>query len=516
MSEDKQTVENTPIDGQEVELKAEVAHEVTTENTESTEEVKAETVVVEVPEGREAFIQSDKVEINPRYAIILSGDATDPDTLSKVYPNPDSDPADGVAYLTAAFTSDMDTIFAKEHIGPLSNVITGKDEEGNPRATAVSRSKPLLNGSELVGEEAVLAITSSLGLGQPNEVPLVNSGFRVKIGKADGDDLMVLDEQLLRNKGEFGRMTIGSSMAFTSVYLQRDIVNTILRLVKAHNLEGVAQGDIEGLRNRISHRDYPALLLGLLAGTNPEGLHTNTPCTSEDADCKHITTGFTLPPRMFYVDHGKLTDKQLEIITRPMSKLVSDAEWKEYRREFESESDYYEFIKGEVRYRINYQNPSIENNIRAGVRWATNINNAINRYISGKDLPEVRKRVVNKALNTNTLTQFGGWIGSIELFSTVDDSLLATIRDQDTIISTLRSTYESEGMTGALEEIRKFIYNKNPLTVGVPNYTCSNCNKPANKGGAVLIPVDIEALFFIHCVDPELQQRHYELMDLLQ
>lgn len=511
--------ETTSVETTNVEVTTEETKQHEVAQTEETAEPMTEepkVPVLEVPPGREAFIQSEKVEINPRYLILMDGDTLDPEALSKVFPNPESDPADGVAYLTASFTSDVESTIYKKHIGPLANIITGKDEEGNLRKTAVTRANPILNGSELVGEEAVLAITSSLGLGQPNEIPLVNSGFRVKIAKAEGDDLTILDEQLLRNKGEFGRMTVGSSMAFTSVYLQRDIVNTILRLVKAHNIDGVAQGDMEELRKRISHRDYPTLLLGLLAGTNPEGLHTNVPCTSPDVDCKHVIGGFTLPPRMFYVDHGKLTDAQLEIITRPMSKTVSLAELKTYQDEFKSENDHYEFTHGETRYRVNYQNPSLENNIRAGMRWATNINNAINRYIAGKDLPEVRKRVINKTLNTNTLTQFGGWIGSIEMFSTIDDSLQATIRDQDTIISVLRSTYSASGMGDAVEEIREFIYNKNPVTIGVPTLICPKCKKSANNNESVLIPVDIEALFFIHCVDPLLQQYHYELMDLLQ
>lgn len=466
-------------------------------------------------DNRPVFIQSDKVEINAFYTLGISETIGSITNIEKHYPNAETSPSDGVSLLMANSTVDHESWLSKEHLGELSNIITGLDKDGAVRRTAISKSKPTLNGSTLVGEEAILAITSSLGVGGKITTPLVNSGFSIRTRRLTGDDIVILDEQLLLNKGEFGRMTIGTSMGFISSYLQRDIITTLLRSVTDHNYAGIEQGDIEGLRKVIKHRDYWAMLVGALAGTNPDGLLTNIPCTSHVKDCDHVTTGNTLPSRLYHVDHEKLTARQLEIITRPMSIPVTKDDLVDYQADFITDSDYYEFTSEGKVYHFHYQQPSIQDNVNAGVKWASSINKIVNRHIASKDDPVVRKRVVRRALELNTLSQFGGWFSYIEVKNEEDGTLLARVDDQDTIIGLLKELYQLEEVGGALDNIRKFISNKDPVTIGVPNFKCPKCSATVKPKSDILVPVDIQLLFFIHTIDQQMMQNHFELTDTI-
>lgn len=483
------------------------------------EVVEAEKEAVELLglDSRPVFIQSDKVEINPTNIIVASNNFMESEAYYKCYPDPENDINDGYAHLIGGgIVSDIEVGMIKKHIGPLSNLITATKDGEVLRKMAISKNKPLLNGSTMVGEDAVLAITSSLGLGGKIKVPLVNSGFTIELTKFTGDDWTILDEQLLLNKGEFGRITVGSSMSHMSSYLKRDIISAILKHICGHNLAFVNQNEPNKLTKYISTRDYETLLVAVLYGSLPDGLPTNIPCMSVDTNCNAITTGKTNAARMFYVDHGKLTDYQLETITQPMTELLSKEDYDKYHKEFKSDTSEFKFTRDEVEYVFTYKSPSLEDDINSGMSWASGINKAINRYITSKDDYVTRKRYINKTINTNTLAQFGGWFESIELFSTDDGSKLLRIEDQDTILKTLKSLYSDESVSDALTSIREFIHNPNPTTIGVPTFICPSCKKTAEPDSEVIIiPVDIQSLFFIHLIDRDMLQNHIEQLDMI-
>ena len=140
---------------------------------------------------------------------------------------------------------------------------------------------------------------------------------------------------------------------------------------------------------------------------------------------------------------------------------------------------------------------------------------SLNRYIIHKDDPIVRRRYVSKALEQNTLSQFGGWFKSIELKNTVTDTRLAIIEDQDTIIDTLKTIYAIDGVAEVLDNIRKFINNSNPVTIGTPNFKCPKCLSSVRPVKDIMVPVDIQSLFFIHSIDQAMMQNHFELTDMI-
>lgn len=512
MSDKKEAPEELKEDTVEVESKEEQTSSTSTNISDKTEFLGFDECDLSIDPNRPIVTVSKDVEISSIHNLSLTSSMYDDDYTEKLYPDGLVKTEDATAVMISDFVVDSNEALYNQHTGKISNVIEGTDKDGVGRKTAITKSKPKLNGSTLVGEEAVLAITTNLGMSGQIEVPLVNSGFRLRLNRLSGDDLAILDEQLLVNKGEFGRMTIGTSMGFNNSYLRRDIVNTIMRAVVSHNIEGIADTDIDALRKRIKNRDYKTLLTAVMVGSFPDGFSANIPCGNIKTKCRHVTTAYVNAARTFHVDHGLLTDKQLEVITRPISEKVTDIELEAYQAAFNTESDFFEFTKNGSIYRFSFQNCNLENNIRAGISWAANINKAITRFIANKDDISVRKRIVNNTLNTNVLAQFGGWFKSITVRDEDTDELLMTVTDQNTIIKILKEIYADENVTEVFEAINKYIYSGNPVTIGVPEYTCPVCGEDEVK--KILVPLDIESLFFIHLIDQEILSTHFELMDL--
>ncbi|AFI55317.1 hypothetical protein TSMG0034 [Halocynthia phage JM-2012] len=467
---------------------------------------------LEIDPSRPIVTVSKDVPVSPLNTLVLSSSLYDESYIDKLHPDGIVETDAATSVMISDYVVDTNEALYSTHKGKVSNIISGTNKDGEVRKSAISKSKPKLNGSTLVGEAAVLAITTNMGMSGQIEVPLVNSGFRLRINRLSGDDLAILDEQLLVNKGEFGRMTIGTSMGFNSSYLRRDIINAILRAVVSHNIDGVRDTDIDAIRKRIKSRDYKSLLTAVMVGSFPDGFSANIPCTNTKTKCRHVTTGYVNAARCFHVDHGLLTDKQLEIITRPISEKVTDVELEEYQADFNTEKDFFEFSKNGSVYRFDFQNCNLENNIRSGITWAANINKAINRFIANKDDPEVRKRVVNNTLNTNVLAQFGGWFKSITILDEETREVQLTVIDQDTIIKVLKEIYSDEKVNDVFEAINKYIYSGNPVTIGVPEYPCPVCGEDEVK--SILVPLDIESLFFIHQIDQGMLSMHFELTDL--
>lgn len=467
-------------------------------------------------ESRAGFTPDDKVEVHPTSTIFMTSELHNPNYYDKLFPDGLKLEKDQVSVAIGEYSNNHNVMLFKEHKGRVANIIDGIDEDGEVRRTAISKTKVLNKGSTLVGEAAILAITTKLGNGVRIEVPLVNSGFRIAIDRLDGDDLAILDEQLLTAKGEFGRMTIGSSMGFNSAYLKRDIINTILRRLREHNLEGVEQGDIDAVRRRIMMEDYESLLVAVLAATRPDGYYANVPCPNIETECKHITTGYVHPARCWHVDHSKLTNRQLEIITRPLSVKVSAEELSKYREDFKIDGDTFTFTKGGSDYVFKFTKCTLENNVRAGIRWATNINKAVSQYLTSFEEDDVRrKRIMTKTLNVNSLSQFGGWVASIAVYDSETKELELKVEDAESVIGVLKTIYDDENVTDLFDKLYKFIYSGNPVTVGVEEFTCLKCGPIKNKESKrVLVPLDIEALFFIHLIDPALLNNHFVLTDL--
>ena len=475
-----------------------LAAEVPAEEDKPTEEVVKNKIVMD---GRMVFYPNDKVDMSPYLANNLSSVSFNGKNLLKCYPDPENDPVDGLASFVAGWSHNTQMSMYRDTLENLSNVISYAGEDGTQRRTAITIPKPPLNGTKLASEDAVLAITSALGIGGKIQIPLVSSGFRIEIERPTGDDIALLDEYLLRNKGEFGRFTLGGSMTYSSCYLERDIVNLALRKIVRTNL--ATSVSAEALRKRIKQDDYPTITLGLMAAILPEGYDVNVPCLSSVSTCNHIQTGKISPARMFNVDHRLLTNRQLEIITRPINESVSLDDYDEYAAEFGKLTDVktsYEFVQGDYTYRFIYKRPSIEEFISGGISWAKGINDIITTAMKGGDASVVHKRMLRRQFNLNTISQFAAWFGAVEIVN-AEGKVLAAVTDDSNILDLLKRIIVADQVHDVFEDVNRFIFNQNPTVIGVPNINCPVCKKPISEDNTVVVPQDIDMVFFTRISD---------------
>ena len=464
---------------------------------------------------REPFVSDDTVPVRSIYNRFYSNNIINDEVIRTTYPDIETSPESGYAVVVAGMVLDFEVKDHKKYVGVVSNIISHTDEDGITKKVAPAKSKPKFDGSSITGESAVLAITSTMGYTPRIKIPLVNSGFSIEIRRPTGDDTMILDEMLLASKGEFGRITVGSSMGFSSVYMQRDIVSTILRLTISHNLDMVPQNKPSELYKYIKSTDYDSLLTGYMATNHPDGLETNVPCMGNGGKCANIVTGYTLPPRLWNVDHGRLTDYQLDHITRPMGSKVTVEEYDKYQSEFAVDTDTYEFTRGQIKYKFKYKVPTLEESIRSGCAWAGKINKVIGKYISSSEDTIVRKRVMGSQISTNVLSQYGGWFESIELVDTETNERMAIVEDSETIVEFLKDLYSDESVSDSLDAVRDFIANSNPVTCGVKNVSCPVCRSKVGGDDRYLVPLDMQNLFFIHSADRQVLANHLDLMDIV-
>lgn len=458
-----------------------------------------------VLDGRVVFFPKDGIMPAPYNTTNLSQINFTGENLVKTLPNLDSDPTEGLAAYIAGYTHNIDMANYRSDLNLPKNLIRYTDSDGTKRATAITIPQPPLGNSPLSGEDAVLAITSTLGISGRIQGPLAGSGFRIELEAATGDDYTLLDEYLLRRKGEVGRITFGASMAYSTVYLETDIVNLIRRKITNHNIEGVALAEAY---RYIKQDDYPTLCTMLMAAAMPDGYEVNVPCLSDDKSCTHTETGVVNPARMYFVDQTLLTDKQLDIITRPMSEKVTLDELKIYEDEFVVNARHpgkysYDLAHprlGDITVNFKYKRPTIMDFISGGNVWATGINEIITSALKANDNddPVVHRRTLKRQISLNSIAQFAAWFDRIEILR--DGKVLATVNEAQHIISTLKGIISDEHTSLVFDDVNNYIFDGNPTVIGVPNFPCPKCQSK-EPAGVYVIPVDVEMLFFIRMCD---------------
>ena len=495
-------------------LDGEVAYFDDTASDEETPIVSEKPEVADEPElpkhfivgdGRLVFIPDvESKASNPYYTMNLSRTNFTGEHLLKCFPDTE-DAVDAIASVSAGWVHNGNMVMSREALDKQTNVMTYTPTDGSKvRRQAITRPQPLIGKTTLVGEAAILAITSSLGISGRVQLPMVGSGgFRIELTRPTGEELALLDEYLLRNKGELGRFTYGASMTHNSVYITRDLVGLAFRNVKRWNLDLPCTP--ENLRDMVKQDDYPTLIIGLIAAILPEGYTVNVPCLSEDAGCSHITTGSVNPARMWTVDESMLTEYQLEVATRTIGMPVTVGETELYLADFKTNlnaNNTYEFVRGGITCRFNYKRPTIEESIQSGILWANGVNRIIRELLQKTTDETADTRVVSRQFNLNVISQFTAWFESVQTVDSSTGKVLATVTEPGDIITLLKQLVSDDEVQRVFDDINKFIFNNNPVVVGVPNYNCKACSKPISPDNTVVVPQNVDLLFFIHISAP--------------
>lgn len=175
---------------------------------------------------------------------------------------------------------------------------------------------------------------------------------------------------------------------------------------------------------------------------------------------------------------------------------------------------FYEFVRDDVTYRFNFNKQSIDNSINAGSIWARTLQKTYDKYINGDTTNIVKSRRFQRLLDINVLSQFSGWFKSIEVI--IKDKPNTIAEDRVAIEGILRSLINDDKIAEIFEAIKKYIIDRNPVTIGVPNRSCGTCPTRNHPENTYLVPVDAQTLFFIHSVDREMILHFFDVLALTQ
>ena len=415
------------------------------------------------------------------------------DALSKEYPeysNPES--VDFLTLIHSFKTVDSDSLYKNEQIGPIRNFII----DATKRTSGFSITNTNISGKQADSGQAGLSLTSEMTDQQVICGPMVASGFRLELSPITEDEFSILDQQLAHNLGSVGRSTLGGGLLFDNVFLRRDITNLILKHVTRTNVKGVNPANSKVLRELLKPADLKVLMTMVLAAAHADGFEVATPCPN----CKIVHQGIANVHRMFNVDHGKLTDFQLSILTRSIGEEVTREELAEYQADFPVIAPYEFTQKGNV-FKVHFGDRSLESDLTLGTDWANGISSIIDQHIASipegdDDDDSIRTKITTKLLENNSLTNYMGYVSKIT--KEVDGVVVYEETRRSVIHDTLKGLRNSKHYVPLYTAIGKFVFD-DPVIIAIEPTDCT-CGYKAVDG---LIPVDVITEFFTRLLSNE-------------
>lgn len=405
-------------------------------------------------------------------------------------------------YAAIASSIDDSTMRTAATLDKLERFIQTADGE---RRTATTRYTPAARQGEVTTADGVASLFVAAGTDGTWHMPLVNSGFRISVSTPSNEARCLMDERQVSRMGELGRYTYGASYSNSTAYMDGDIFNYILDHVTGHNIEGVNSTDRGTLRKYIDERDFQSLVALIVHASNMDGYNVTVPCVMDN--CNHDTVGLITPAHLIKYNDSILTDFQRDIITRPMSQVVSIKDLEKYKEEFGMPAPVVVKHKG-VTYTVNLHRATLHDRVRSGSMWCDGINKAVNDFLKRTGSEEAddgkqRLALVERMLNINELSNYLPHIKSIVITKQDEDSGEYIINSTITGVEALHIACKSLiKVPGALEAVLTTLGDMdgdlNPVAIGVPSFRCSGCGKIPQ---VEFVPVNIKTQFFIRALD---------------
>jgi hypothetical protein len=336
-------------------------------------------------------------------------------------------------------------------------------------------------------KDPVLRIQGKLGLATSYSTPFWGSGIHLVIEGGAALDELSLNERILQEKSESGRLSSGYIYGAGALYLVRPVVDYVLGQVKS-STAGVQ--DPDELKNLMLITDIEPMATAMAATMYPDGYLLERPCLTTQGGCGNIERGRINLRRMVMVRRSKITDDQMQFMTK-RSGYVDPSRIREYQKSIRAEVS--RLVELDAGLFLRLRVPTIADYERLADSWLQTMD-ARARQVSrsGGSLAQ-RQAYMLKAQNVAVVMAYGHWIDGVLEKDDEDGQLVATVeryygedaeerfkadKQMDRVLESLAKRPDlTDKISNAL---RKFISDMTLSTPTVPKTICSQCGKPVS------------------------------------
>lgn len=361
---------------------------------------------------------------------------------------------------------------------------------------------------ELSGSMAMNLFRNKISIGEIVQVPLWHSGFWISIKPPTQAEIIQLQDSIAHNEVNIGFETNSFVYSNYSVVLTRILINFIIEHIAECSFE-IPPG--ENIRDYILINDYYPMLLGLLSTIHPRGISIIQNCKNsltlnedQKPSCSFVMTAQCDPKKMLWVDRSILKDQYINSVmsTRGANKINKDTVL-EYQRRISNLTSKDITVKASngVPITLTLAVPNINRLVIEGERWVSDIVTMTENAFDGKESKEEKSNRLTAMMRITILGIYNAFVTSIYTDKGTEDE--TSTKDPVAILSNLSDmSGDDEILVNLLKEIREYIDSTTIALVGIPNYTCPECNKDQNDHKDKedkfhgFIPIDVPTYFF--------------------
>lgn len=346
----------------------------------------------------------------------------------------------------------------------------------------------LRDGVKPSGELARNLVRSSMRLGTVFCTPLWHSGFWLTIRTPSEGDLIELHRALAAETTTLGRSTYGVLFSQMTGYTTKVMVD----FIEAH-MHSASLLVPEGKRvvDYIKAADYQLLVWGLTCATWPNGYQIRRACITDPEKCNYILSEKVNVPRLLWVDHSSLTERQKLHMLNRQTNTVTPEKLELYAADFVRGKN--ASVKLADGIAMQLKMPTMMEYIEASYEWIGKLEEQQNRVMSMRE--DDRNEYLMQHAQAQSMRQYSHFVQSI----TVGDD---EIDDAETLPLILADLSSDDVIRRAfVEQVQKFQNEALIAFVALPNYKCPSCGgmqAPTAVAGQQneLIALDVTQTFF--------------------
>lgn len=348
------------------------------------------------------------------------------------------------------------------------------------------------------GEAFASLLSTHLGLGSQQIVPLPHSGFYVWVKPPAETAWIELYRLLFAETVRFGYRTHALAFSNMSAFTVELLKNFIFQHIWRTSIRWTSDS-YEDLKDYIKAQDYPLLLLGILAARYPRGYQYRQACGANPGTCNHISTGKLSLPKCLVIDRNALSESHKAHMARRDKGVHSIEEVLTYQKTLLALQKHKVTLKGETgaTLTLTFASPSLGEYIRSGHAWIDRLISDAERALDTESSIQDRNAYIQSLSQATFMRQFMHFVEAIEFDDQVanDQKTLEVCLDTINLDDKLRAAF--------LDEVVAFIERSTIAIAGVRSYTCPEClggkpeTDPQVLGQSEFIPLDVMQTFFI-------------------
>lgn len=437
--------------------------------------------------------------INKRY-----GDLADEDQLDALRHNPN-----GAVH--AAYSSLLDTVQDEMSIGHdvtagdhrYSNLV--ETRKGNVGLQVAGPS--VRKGKELSGRNALLMITTHMGISKLANLPDVNSGIRFIYRAPNATEMAALDERLAQHKDTLGYYTLGLSHSFADSFSQEILFDFLMKYIVDCNLKDWKVDNVVNvglLKSLIRKSSLKHHYLAIQAAFYSRGYPLVRICTSDDVTCANIMRGDVHFQHTYWVLEDGLTQDQLRFMTHDISHQHTAEEVLTYQASLDYPNASRDLVSETgAKLRLEFDVPNVADDLVKGAEWIKATRRTIMDTKRQFNDGLAEQRFVRKQVETNQLRLFTSWVKRIVVVDPENEANNSYVSNAEDIAKIIESFSNDDRLISeALDGVWRYMDTATKAVVGVPQHTCDVCGKSqeASNMDEAIVPFDPISVFFMcHC-----------------